>query len=484
MMFDPGSIFLYLIGAALFLYLAVLLVRAALFQPYPEPETIPGEISLKEEKIIRDLSDMIRMKTVSYQDRSKVDRNEFDRFRTLLKERFPLVHQNCSLQRLGDTGLLYCLKGRSEKEPCVLMAHYDVVPAEEENWDRPAFSGEVVNGYIWGRGTLDTKGTLCSILEALEQLLEQGYVPEHDLYLSFTGDEEIEGGSCPAIVNYFAENEIKPAFVLDEGGAVVENVFPGVMRPCAVVGIGEKRSLNVELSIKSEGGHASTPPRRTVLGQLSRAIVRIEKRPFKWQFEKPVKELFDTLGRHSTFGMKIIFANLWCFMPLLQIYCKMAGGEMNALMRTTCAVTKMEGSKAFNVLPPVATAGLNLRLLGKDTPESAVSYLKKVIRNDRIKISVLGGMEQSGYSDTDCGKWDLLKDVIHTTWPDAIVSPYLMMACSDSAHYSKVTDKIYKFSAMELSKEERGMIHGTNERLPVETLLKTVRFYIRLIKCL
>ncbi len=474
----------YIILGIVLVFIAIILVRAVLFKPYPEPEFLTVKTKVNEEKAVKDLSDMIQIKTVSYQDKNQIDRQEFEKFQALLKERFPLLHEKCSLQKIGDTGLLYLLQGKSDKEPAVLMAHYDVVPAEEKDWDKPAFSGLVEDGYIWGRGTLDTKGTLCGILEAAEQLLAEGYIPQNDLYLSFSGDEEVEGRSCPAIVSYLQEKNIKPAFVLDEGGAVVENVFPGVARPCAVVGIGEKCGMNVELSIKSDGGHASTPPKHTILGQLSEAVVQIEKHPFQAQFVKPVREMFDTLGRHSGFGMKILFANLWCFRPLLNAYCKMAGGEMNAMMRTTCAVTKMEGSKAFNVLPPKATAGMNLRLLGDDTPERAVAYLKKVIQNDKIEITVQHAMEASGYSDTNCAKWELLKQVIHTTWPEAVVSPYLMMACSDSRHYSKITDKIYKFSAMALSKQERGMIHGNNERVPVATLIKTVEFYLCLIQCL
>ncbi len=470
-----------LLGAILLLA-AVVLVRTLRFKPEGEPAPETAEIPLDREKVVNDMIGMIRCRTVSYRDASMVEWVEFEKFQALLAERFPKIHASCSLKKLGPTGLLYHLPGKSAEKPSVCMAHYDVVPVEEEGWEKPAFEGIVENGELWGRGTLDTKGTLCGVMEALEYLLEQGYRPQNDLYLSFSGDEEIAGQSCPSIVSYLQEQGIEPAIVVDEGGAVVDKVFPGVDRRSALIGIAEKGMVDLDFSMDSQGGHASTPPPHTILGHLGKAVTRIEAKPFGRQLTKPVALMFDSLGRHSTFVYRMIFANLWLFLPVLDVWAKASGGDMNAMLRTTVAVTCMQGSKAYNVLPPSASFGVNIRLLGKDTIVSAQDYLKKVIGNDKIKVRVVDGSEPSIISDTNCEGWRKLTAAVGQTWPDAIVSPYLMMAASDSRHYGRITDKVYRFSAMYMSNAQRALIHGHNERIPIETLVRCAEFYVRLLQ--
>lgn len=478
-----GKIILVL-AAVVLVFFAVILIRAARFKPKAELTSSLEDVFLDESRIVWDMQEMIRCKTISYNDESLVDQKEFEKFQKLLPKLYPSVHETCERIMLGVNGMLYCWKGRKEGNPIVLMSHYDVVPVEESQWEKPAFEGIVEDGVLWGRGTLDTKGTLCGIMEAAEKLIKDGFVPEHDIYFAFSGQEEINGPTCPAMVDWFEEKGIHPAMVLDEGGAVVENVFPGVDRECALIGIAEKGLTNIEFHAKSNGGHASMPPVHTIVGELAQAIVDVEKHPFPRQITKPVREMLDTLGRHSTFVYKILFANMWCFAGLFDKVCQKSGGELNAMIRTTCAMTKMQGGKAFNVIPPKASVGMNLRLIGTDTVESAKAYLEKVIDNPNIEVSVYEGRNPSADSDTSCEEWGVLSQAVADTWRKALVSPYLMMACSDSWHYCRITDRVYKFSAMKLTKEERGMIHGNNERVPVETLVKAVEFYVRLMqKC-
>lgn len=469
------------VAAVVVLLILIVFLRAAAFKPRKEkvyPDTV---VKCDEQKAISDLAAMIRCKTVSDTDETKEDFAEFEKFEALLPELFPQVYKTCELIRPSKKSLLFRWKGKDSSRCRVLMAHYDVVSVEESLWTKPAFEGLIEDGFLWGRGTLDTKGTLNGVMQAVEQKIKEGFVPENDVYLAFSGNEETNGYGAPAIVAYFKEKGIRPVLVCDEGGAVVENVFPGVKESCALVGIAEKGLCNMRFSVQGKGGHASAPPAHTAVGMLSRACAEVESKPFPVKLSKPAKEMFDILGRRSTFVYRMIFANLWLFGGLLNKICKKSGGELNALIRTTVAFTQMSGSKGMNVLPPYAEMVANLRLMCGDTVESAKQYLEKVINDENIKIDVVYGMNPSNISETSGEAWEKMCAAISGTWKGVIVSPYLMLACSDSRHYGEISDHVYRFSAMALSKEERASIHGNDEKIPVEKIVQTVEFYLRLI---
>ena len=304
---------LWIILGLIALFFAVVLIRTLAFRPKQFLSVSQEEVTFDQEKCVDALAQLVRCKTISYNDPSLEEDSEFEKLIGLLPTLYPRVFEVCSLQRLPDRALLFRWPGRQQGDPAVMMAHYDVVPVNEENWDKPPFDGIIEDGILWGRGTLDTKVTFNGILSAANHLIAQGFVPEKDVYFAFSGGEEINGKGAPNIVAYFIQNGIQPALVVDEGGAVVENVFPGVKEPCGLIGIAEKGMMNVCYRTKSAGGHASAPKPHTPVGVLSRACRRVEDHPFKAHITKPVAEMFDTLGRRSTFLYRMIFANRWCF---------------------------------------------------------------------------------------------------------------------------------------------------------------------------
>ena len=323
---------------------------------------------------------------------------------------------------------------------------------------------------------------VCPVCGTQMFLIGEGYVPAQDIYFAFSGGEEVNGLGAVHIVDWFEANHITPALVVDEGGAVVEDVFPGVKQPCGLIGIAEKGMLNVEYKVKSGGGHASAPKPHSPLVALSEACTKIESHPFKAHVTKPVAEMFDTLGRYSNFTYRMIFANLWLFGDVLDSICRKSGGELNALMRTTVAFTQAKGSAGRNVIPPEAAFISNLRLNPEDTMDSALAYLKETINDPAVEITKLEGMNPSRISETNCPAWDKVASAVAGTWKGCLVAPYLMVQCSDSRHYGRISDHVYRFSAMDLTAEERGTLHGNNERIRVETVGRAVEFYVRLMR--
>ncbi len=473
---------LFGILALVIIFFAIIIIRAVLFKPYKLPDADVSTVEFDGDVAVENLRQLIRCKTISSVNKSLEDPLEFEKLINLLPKLYPNIYSKLEVKTFKNRGILLKWKGESSSKPSVMMSHYDVVPVDERGWSVPPFEGVIKDGELWGRGTCDTKITLNGAMTAADNLAKQGFVPKNDIYFAFSGEEEINGQFANETVDYFLKNNIVPELVLDEGGAVVENVFPGVKTPCGLIGIAEKGMIDLMYHTKSNGGHASAPKPHTPVGVLSKACVNVENKPFKMRITKPVKQMFDTLGRHSTFVYKLIFANLWCFGWVINLLGKKTGGEINAMVRTTVAFTQMKGSSAPNVIPPECSMVSNMRLIPTETVESAYNEIKKKVNNDKVSLSILNSINPSRVSEVNCESYDKIAKAIVSTYKGAIVSPYLMVQCSDSRSYGKISDKVYRFSASDFTKEERAGIHGHNERIRVDVIKRSVEFYIRLLK--
>ena len=481
LLFALGMLVIFLIDC-LIIALTILLIRTFCFTPKAQPDIDETPVEFDKDRSTEALRALVRCKTISHRDPSLEDNAEFEKLINMLPSLYPSVFATCTMQRMPDRGLLFHWKGKTDGNPAVLMAHYDVVPVKEDAWDVPAFEALLKDDCVWGRGTLDTKVTVNGIVFAADTLISQGFTPECDVYFAFSGGEEVNGKGAVHIVDYFEQHNIEPAMVLDEGGAVVENVFPGVKVPCGMIGIAEKGMMDVKYTVKSSGGHASAPKPGAPVDKLSAACVCVLKKPFKAKLTPPVAQMFDTLGRHSSFMYRVIFANIRLFLPVLDLLCKKSGGELNALMRTTVAFTQMQGSEASNVIPPEASMVSNMRLNPANNMKDALTHIQKAVKDPNVEVTCLHGMNPSRISRTDCAGYDKVASAVASTWKGCVVTPYLMVQCSDSRHWGRISDKVYRFSAMDLTSEERATIHGNNEKIRLETLHRSVEFFIRLIK--
>jgi carboxypeptidase PM20D1 len=461
--------------------IAVILLRTLRFRPRAEAAVTAVRTDVDADEAARNLAALIKCRTVSHADATLDDEKEFTGLVALLPELFPNVYRVCGHESVGSRGLLFRWKGSTDAAPLLLTAHYDVVPADEKQWEVPPFSGTIADGFINGRGTLDTKCTLAAVLTAAETLIRQGFTPERDLYFAFGGNEEVMGDGARRIAQTLEKRGVKPLMVLDEGGAIVDHVFPGVSQPCALIGVAEKGSVNYRLSACAKGGHSSAPPARTPVDRLAQACINIRRKPFPYRVTQPTQMLLDGLARHSTFAYRMIFANLWAFSPLLDLLCRKSGGELNALFRTTVAFTVFHAGESANVLPANAEMTINVRVLPGESVEGTLTALRKKVLDRETDLSLLRGQGPSACSGTEGEGYALLRCTIGEIYPGTLVSPYLMIAGSDARHYESICPHVYRFSGMALTGEERRMIHGANERIPVSKQADTVRFYLRLM---
>jgi carboxypeptidase PM20D1 len=474
----------FLLG--LVLLLTVLLVRTARFTSRQLPSEPAAQLPVDATAAAERLAGSLRFRTISYEDPGQREEEQFAALRDYLQASFPRVHGALGREMVGQGALLYTWPGSDPAlRPILLMGHLDVVPVEpgtEAQWTHPPFAGRIADGYIWGRGAMDDKLGVLGVLEAAELLLAQGHQPRRTVYLAFGADEEVGGAEGAArIAALLASRGVELELVLDEGGALTTGTVPGVTAPVAVVGIAEKGSLSIELIATAEGGHSSMPPRQTAVGITSRAIQRLEERPFPGGITGPTREMFDYVGREMGFGPRIVFANLWLFRPLVERQLA-ASPTTDATLRTTTAATIFQAGVKENVLPSSARAVVNFRLRPGDSAAGVLERVREVVDDPRVELRLLGeGSDPSPVSPTDSPSWTLLQRTIRQVFPDAVVAPYLVVGATDARHFSALSPSIYRFLPLRLGPGETARLHGTDERISVENYAEAVRFYAQLM---
>jgi carboxypeptidase PM20D1 len=405
-------------------------------------------------------------------------------FQELIQDLYPHMASGCKREIVRNE-VIYLYKGMSSVSPAVLMAHYDVVPADETaGWAHPPFSGDIGEGRVWGRGTLDTKCTLCAALEAAEKLLDSGFVPQNDIYFCFGGDEETKGLDAQEAVCLLKQRNVYPSLVLDEGGAVIRGDILGIKGPFALIGLAEKGYMDVELVVRSAGGHTSVPPKVNPTSVMAEAIKRINSNPFDFKMNDMSKALIATVSKYASFRYRFVFANYWLFGGLVRHVIRKTGQELDALSRTTGAVTMLEASPAPNVIPSKVRAVANFRIAYQSSCDETLLRIQETLSDLDIEINILTGEEPSKMSIMDCPGFEKVKNAILGTWGKAAIFPYLMMAGTDARRFTEISDSVYRFSPLELSRKDLSSIHGVNESIDCEMFGKSVEFYVELIKSL
>ncbi|NLT19010.1 MAG: Succinyl-diaminopimelate desuccinylase [Firmicutes bacterium ADurb.Bin080] len=479
---DTGKIIgLSILGA--FILLIIFMIFRSLLIRRPKPEqTDYSPRFIEQEKVVAHMIEAIQFETITLPN-NEIENNIFLEYHSFLERTYPLIMQKAEKTIINRYSVIYKYLGSDENLlPVALLAHQDVVPAPDEGWEFPPFSGHLTeDGYIYGRGSQDMKSQMISALEGLEILLAEGKIPKRTIYFCFGHDEELGGRyGAKKIVEFFKEKKIRFEYVLDEGGAIIDGKIMGIDNKIALVGTCEKGYADITLEAIKEGGHASTPTRRTAVGLLSEAVFKLEKNQMRPYFSQPVKEMLRDIAPFMNPFFKFAIANRDILSPLLKKVLTLASPFTNCIVRTTIAPTQLFGATTPNTLPSKAKANVNCRLNTGETIEKLISHIQKVVgKNISVKADDKS-KNPSPVSNTDCDAFRAIRKTVYEAFDGFIMAPYPFIATSDSAYYHQVSDNVYRFTPLLKEESDANRIHGKNERITVDMLVTATRFFVRL----
>jgi len=466
-----------LLGVILLVFIAVILFNTIRVKPWPVGKVNTMQYPLPD-SAIQHLSAAVQLPTISAGESSAIDTAAFTAFRIFIERAYPLVSRTLVRTMINQFSFVFEWKGQnSSLKPILLIGHYDVVPVEEaalKEWIVAPFSGSINDTCVWGRGSVDDKSGVISILEATEAMLRKGFIPQRTIYLCFGHDEEVTGNGAQAIAEYLAKKGVRAEMVLDEGGELVEQAVKEVERPVAVIGVAEKGYVTFKLSVIKHGGHSAHPAKATAIDILSAALFKLRNQAQPARLTPPVREFMHRIGSSSNiFVNRMASANMWLFEGTVQKIMS-ATPEGAALVQTTIVPTILESGIKDNIIPSVATAIVNSRILPGETAQTVENYIRQVIKDDRLKISIIGkyNTEPSTTTDIESAAFKRVESAVYKTVPRVLPAPYLMTGTTDSRKYRSISDGVVNFMPMTESKG----YHGINERLPIRDFQRIINF--------
>ncbi len=473
---SPTSILVIIIALILFL-LAFILIKTMIFARKSTSTTISFKYGVprfgQDPQILAEhLSSVIKIETISHEDPQEDIKENFETLQALLAKTYPLTHKNLTKELVDGHTMIFTWEGKDASlNPVVFMAHQDVVPADEhtlDQWTYPPFSGKIADGFIWGRGSMDIKCQLISVFESVEALLAAKFKPERTIILTFSHNEEVLGTGAMAVVKHLQEKGVRVEAVIDEGGSIYDGIIPGVKGYVAAIGISEKGYLSLKFTAHATGGHSSTPPKETAIGILARAINRLENNRFPTDV-RMVKPMFQGLGSAASPIMQVAFANLWLFGGIVAKILS-AKGETDATIRTTTAPTLFHSGVKDNVLPSVAEAVVNFRILPGQSIADVCEFIRFIIKDNRVTFEPMDqkAWEASPLSPVDDDAYRHIASVIDEIWPGSAIAPYIMLGGTDSRNFCEISDCVYRFSPLVVTNEDLNRVHGVNERIGVD----------------
>jgi carboxypeptidase PM20D1 len=477
-----------LTGGAILALGAVIAVRTVTF-------TAPGAADLSVIRLAKappidngaaadHLAQAVRIPTISHQAPAQNDPAQWVRLHDWLATTYPASHAAMTRETALKNSLIYTWKGSDPSlAPIILMAHQDVVPVSEgteKDWRHPPFAGEIAQGAVWGRGSVDDKGSLVGLFEASEALIKAGFKPKRTIYIVSGEDEEAGGAGARAASDVLAARGVKALYTLDEGSVILTD-HPVTGGAATLIGVAEKGYATLRVTAKGEGGHSSTPPRETAVATLAKAVLAIADDPFPLKFEGPGADMLRSLAVHGSGMTKLAVANSWLFAPLLlkQMGASPAGA---AMLHTTIAPTMLEGSPKENVLPQTATARINYRIAPSGSSAQVMERAKAATQGLPVSLTwEKAPREPSAVSSTTSEGWKLVAAAAQAAEPTAPIAPSLVIAGTDSRSMQPVSADVYRFQPILLPLSVTKMIHGTNEHMSLENLARMTHFYAQLI---